>query len=203
MNAISEPLRKPSKKVAQVEAPPLTPSSLLELLAEPSLRGVSDKAVKDARLLLLPPAVDRAPWDGGMNLDDDPERIKERKEKKNLVMKVLNASMGLLAIVQKSGWKAGGETYNEENIRNVAEICKSALSAFRNISKEENDKAAMVEGEKAALNIVGKLVQVQLVSDFLENSIIVSQLIYRSMEALGTFYTPPALPCPISTPTHP
>lgn len=109
-----------------------------------------------------------------MYLGDDPERIKERKERKNLVMKVLNASMGSLAIVQKSGWKAGGGAYAEENIRNVAEICKDALSAFRNISKEENDTAAMVEGEKAALNIVGKLVQVQLVSDFLEIPIIVS-----------------------------
>ncbi len=178
MNAISEPLRKPSKKVARVEAPPLTPSSLLEHLAEQSLQGVSDKVVEDARMLLLPPAMDRAPWDDGMDLDDDPERVKERKERKNLVMKVLNASMGSLAIVQKSGWKARGEAYPEENIRNVAEICKCALTAFRNISKEENDKAAMVEGEKAALNIIGKLVQVQLVSDLLENSIIVSQLIY-------------------------
>ena len=173
MNAISGPLRKPSKKVAQVEAPPLTPSSLLELLAEQSLRGVSGKVVKDAQLLLLPPAMDRAPWDDEMDGDDDPEKIKERKERKKLVMKVLNASMGSLANVQKSGWKAGGEAYTEENIRNVAEICKSALTAFRNISIEENDKAAVVEGEKAALNIVGKLLHVQLVSDLLENSIIV------------------------------
>ena len=108
-----------------------------------------------------------------MVFDDDPERIKERKERKKLVMKVLNASMGSLASVQKAGWKAGGEAYSVENIRNVAAICKSALTAFRNISKEENDKNAMVEGEKAALNIVGKLVQAQLVSDLLESSIIV------------------------------
>ena len=122
--------------------------------------------------------MDRAPWDDGLDVDDDPERIKERKERKKLVMKVLNASMGSLTNVQKSGWKAGGEAYTEENIRNIAAICKSALSAFRSISKEENDKAAVVEGEKAALNIVGKLLHVQLVSDLLENSIIVSQLIY-------------------------
>ena len=183
MNAISAPLRKPSKKVAQVEAPPLTPSSLLELLAEQSLRGVSAKVVKDAQLLLLPPAMDRAPWDDGMDVDDDPERIKERKERKKLVMKVLNASMGSLANVQKSGWKAGGEAYTDESIRNVAEICKSALTAFRNISKEENDNAAMVEGEKAASNIVGKLLHVQLVSDLLENPIIVSQLIHPQYES--------------------
>jgi hypothetical protein len=178
VNAISGSLRKPTKKVAQVEAPVLSQSSLLELLAEQSLRGISEKIVKDTRLLLLPPAMDRAPWDDGMEFDDDPERIKERKERKKLVMKVLNASMGSLANVQKSGWKAGGEAYAVENIRNVAEICKSALTAFRNISKEENDKGAMVEGEKAALNIIGKLVQVQLVSDLLERSVVILQLIY-------------------------
>jgi hypothetical protein len=42
----------------------------------------------------------------------------------------------------------------------------------------------MVEGEKAALNIVGKLLQMQLVSDLLKDFIIISQLIiylqYRS-----------------------
>ena len=178
VNAISGPLRKPTKKAAQLEAPALSQSSLLELLAEQSLRGVSEKVVKDTQLLLLPPAMDRAPWDDGMEDDDDPERIKERKERKKLVMKVLNASMGSLANVQKSGWKSGGGAYTVENIRNLAAVCKSALIAFRNISKEENDKAAMVEGEKAALNIVGKLVQVQLVSDLLERSSVISQLIY-------------------------
>jgi len=131
-------------------------------------------AVKDARLLLLPPVINRAPWDDGMELDGDPERIKERKERKKLVMKVLNAGMSSLANVQKSGWKAGGEAYTDENIRNVAAICKNALTAFRNISKDENDNGAMIEGEKAALNIVGKLVQMQLVNDLFENSIIVS-----------------------------
>lgn len=119
-------------------------------------------------MLLLPPATHRAPCDDGVETGDDPERIKERKEKKKLVMKVLNAGMGSLASVQKAGWKAGGETYPEESIRNVAVICKHALTAFRSISKEENDKSAMIEGEKAALNIVGKLVQMQLVSDLLQ-----------------------------------
>jgi hypothetical protein len=44
-----------------------------------------------------------------MEVDGDPERIKERKERKKLVMKVLNAAMGSLANVQKAGWKVGGE----------------------------------------------------------------------------------------------
>lgn len=148
-----------------MEAPSLTPSSLLEVLAEQSLRGVSETVVNGARRLLLPPATERAPWDDGMEIDDDPERIRERKERKKLVMKVLNASMGSLAIVQKAGWKAGGEIYTSNNIQNVAAICRDALAAFRGISLEENDKALMVEGEKAALNIVGKLVHMHLVSD--------------------------------------
>ena len=176
MNAISEPLRKPAKKVAQVEPAGFSTSSLLEALTEQPLRGVSEKVVKDARMLLLPPATHRAPWDDGMEIDDDPERIKERKARKNLVMKVLNATMGSLASVQKAGWRAGGEIYSEENIRNVAAICKNALTAFRYISKEENDKSAMVEGEKAALNIVGKLMQMQLVSDLPQRNTIVPQL---------------------------
>ena len=159
-----------------MEPPALTPSSLLEILAEQSLRDVSERVVQDARLLLLSPATDRAPWDDGMEIDDDPERIKERRERKKLVMKVLNAGMNSLANVQKAGWKPGGESYAEGNIRNAAAICKDALAAFRNISKEDNDKGAMVEGEKAALNIVGKLVQMQLVSHFLENSTIALQM---------------------------
>jgi hypothetical protein len=183
VNVISEPLRKPTRKVAQVEPPVLTPSSLLEALAEQSLRGVSEKVVKDAQALFLPPATDRAPWDNGMETDDNPERIKERKERKKLVMKVLNATMGLLANVQKAGWKAGGESYAEENVRNVATICKNAITAFWNISKEENDKSAILEGEKAVLNIVGKLVQMQLVSDLLEEFIVVSQLINPQYES--------------------
>lgn len=160
-----------------MEPAALTPSSLLEVLAEQYLRGVSETVVKGARLLLLPPATERAPWDDEAEIDGDHERSKERKERKKLVMRVLNASMGSLATVQKAGWKTSGESYTDNNIRNVAAICRDALTAFRSISKEENDKTAMVEGEKAALNIAGKLVQMQLVSALLGCIISTSQLI--------------------------
>ena len=80
----------------QVGRAGFSPSSLLEALAEQSLRSVSEKVVKDAQVLLLPPASHHAPWDEGMEVGDSC-RIEERK-----------------AWARLQG--AGGEIYSEANI---------------------------------------------------------------------------------------
>ncbi|CAG7851277.1 Separase; AltName: Full=Protein EXTRA SPINDLE POLES; Short=AtESP; AltName: Full=Protein RADIALLY SWOLLEN 4 [Serendipita indica DSM 11827] len=131
-NASGIPIRKHG--AVKSEAPNTTPSTLLEILSDPT--KISASSLKDTKKLI-------------QELDLDARR--------SFVMQVLNAISTTINQIYKTGWTRGVDTstYTEERVQAICEIGNAALSALRSFKVDINS-------EKAALSLVGRLLALRM-----------------------------------------
>jgi hypothetical protein len=79
-------------------------------------------------------------------------------EAKKLAMNAINATSAAIGEVHKSGWKATTPTksYKVDNIKNTLHVLEAALAILRSSSLSPST-------ERAALNVVGRLIALEMV----------------------------------------
>jgi hypothetical protein len=79
-------------------------------------------------------------------------------EAKKLAMNAINATSAAIGEVHKSGWTATTPTksYKVDNINNTLHILEAALTILRHSSLSSST-------ERAALNVVGRLIALEMV----------------------------------------